>query len=139
VEDAQADAVLQGVAEQLARRGVHGLHERRGDSDADLQRKQRRKGAIRVFGIGKSSGDCAGDFVEEQFSNPQRRSRHEREQDAERHNQREQTWARGPHEARGRQQVGHHLSRAHAQRNDRFGLWRTRRGVISWWHLPQSY
>ncbi len=139
VEDPQADAILQRVAEQLARRAVHRLHERRADGDADLQREQRRKRAIRVLCVLKFTGDRSRDFVEQQLSDPQRRGGHEREQDAENENQREKARARGPHETRRRRKVGQHLPRAHAERNDRFGFRRPRRGVVSGWHLSQSY
>ncbi len=122
VQNPQADAILQRVAQQLARRAVDGLDERRADGDADLQREQRRERAIRLGRVLKLAGDRAGDFVDEQLANPQCRGRHERQHDAENENQREEAGACRPDEMRRRRQVGQHLPRAHPQRNRWFRL-----------------
>jgi hypothetical protein len=102
VEDPQADAILQRVAKQLARRGVHRLYQRCDDGDADLQSEQRSEGPIRLLRSLKFTGDRPRDFVEQQLSDPQRRGGHEREQYAEDDYQREETRTCGPHQTRGR-------------------------------------
>ena len=83
--------------------------------DADLQRQQHREPAIRDVGVLKLAGDRARDFVEQQLADPQRRGRHEREQDAEHENQREKTGLADHTRRAVRRKVGQHLPRAHRE------------------------
>ena len=139
VEDPQADAILQRVAEQLARRArtrsaratrrwrcrpaaraaspACDTRRLRSETRRRSRARLRRAAAFRPTDV--AAGTSASRMLRTRIS--ERRPR-----------------AGGPHETRRRREVGQHLPRAHAQGNGRFGLRRPRRSVVSRGHLPQS-
>jgi hypothetical protein len=83
LENAKADVVLQLVAEQLARRAVHGLQQRARGDDRHLQAQERGQLAIRRVGARETAAHGEGDGVDQQLAHPQRRGGDQRDDDAE--------------------------------------------------------